>query len=47
MMTLSLVSAIREKRNKGKNTGLIAFGAALIISVFLLSYNKVKYGFFL
>ena len=47
MMTLSLVSAIREKRNKGKNAGLIAFGAALIISAILLSYNKIKYGFFI
>ena len=47
MMTLSLLSAVREKRTKGKNTGLVAFGAALAITVFLLSYNKIRYGFFI
>lgn len=47
MMTLSLIAAVREKRTKGKNTGLAAFGAALVITVFLLSYNKIRYGFFI
>jgi len=47
MMALSLFSAIQEKRKKQKNTGLIAFGLALAITVFLLSYNKLKYGYFI
>ena len=47
MMTLSLFSAIQEKRKKQRNTGLIAFGLALAITVFLLSYNKIKYGYFI
>lgn len=47
MMTLSLVSAVREKRIKGKNTGLAAFGAALVITIFLLSYNKIRFGYFI
>ena len=47
MMTLSLFSAVQEKRKKQKNTGLVAFGLALFITAFLLAYNKMKYGFFL
>jgi hypothetical protein len=47
MMTLSLFSAIHEKRKKQKNTGLIAFGLALAITAILLSYNKVKHGYFI
>ena len=47
MMTLSLYSAINEKRKKNKNTGLIAFGLAMAITTFLLSYNKAKYGFWI
>ena len=47
LMTLSLFSAIREKKVHGKNTGLIIFSGALVITATLLSYNKVKYGYFL
>ncbi|MDB4285639.1 hypothetical protein N9903_01900 [bacterium] len=47
MMALSLFSAINERRKKQKNTGLIAFGLALLITAFLLSYNKIKYGYFI
>jgi len=47
LMALSLFSAIQEKRKKRGNTGLIAFGLALVISAFLLSYNKIVYGYFL
>ena len=47
MITLSLFSAINEKRKKKTNTGLIAFGFAMAITVFLLSYNKLKYGFWI
>jgi hypothetical protein len=47
MMTLSLLSAIREKRRKQKNTGLIVFGVALVITALLLGYNRVKYGYFI
>ena len=47
MMALSLYSAINEKRKKNTNTGLIAFGLAIAITGFLLSYNKFKYGFWI
>jgi len=47
MMALSLFSAINEKRKKNKNTGLIAFGLAITVTGFLLSYNKIKYGFWI
>jgi hypothetical protein len=47
MMALSLFSAINEKKKKNKNTGLIAFGLAMAITAFLLSYNRIKYGFWL
>jgi len=47
MMALSLFSAINEKKKKNTNTGLIAFGLAMAITVFLLGYNKLRYGFFM
>jgi hypothetical protein len=47
MMALSLFSAINEKKKRNTNTGLIAFGLAMAITVFLLGYNKLRYGFFM
>lgn len=47
MMGLSLFSAIQEKRKKGKNTGLVVFGVAMVITTALLLYNKVRFGYFL
>ena len=47
MMSLSLFSAVREKRRKGKNAGLVAFATALVITALLLSYNKIRYGYFI
>jgi hypothetical protein len=47
MMALSLCSAVNEKRKKNSNTGLIAFGLAVAVTTFLLTYNKLKYGFFI
>jgi len=47
LMTMSLVAAIQEKKKKGKNTGLIIFGIALVITSALLSYNKIRYGYFI
>ena len=47
MMSLSLFSAIQEKRKKGKNTGLIVFGFAMVITTALLLYNKVRFGYFI
>ena len=47
LMTLSLISAIQEKRKKGKNTGLVIFASALLITTALLSYNKIRYGYFM
>ena len=46
-MTLSLISAIQEKRKKDKNTGLVIFASALLITTALLSYNKIRYGYFM
>lgn len=47
MMSLSLFSAIQEKRKKGKNTGLVVFAVAMVITTALLFYNKVRYGYFI
>ena len=47
MMGLSLFSAIQEKRKKGKNTGLIVFGFAMVVTTALLLYNKVRFGYFI
>jgi hypothetical protein len=47
LMTLSLISAIHEKRKHGKDTGLIVFATALLITAALLSYNKIRYGYFM
>jgi len=47
LMTLSFVSAVQEKMKKGKNTGLVIFFIASTITVSLLSYNKIKYGYFI
>jgi hypothetical protein len=47
LMTLSLASAIRDKIKKGKNTGLIIFSIASVVTVSLLFYNKIKYGYFI
>jgi NhaP-type Na+/H+ or K+/H+ antiporter len=44
LVILSFASAIHEKRKKGKNTGLIIFAIALVVTSVLLSYNKVKFG---
>ncbi len=41
LMALSLFSAIQEKRKKGKNTGIIVFVIALIITTFLLFFNRI------
>jgi hypothetical protein len=45
-MSLSLFSAIREKKKNGKKTGLVIFSVALIITLSLLAYTKMKYGSF-
>ncbi|NIQ96042.1 MAG: hypothetical protein GWN87_18920, partial [Desulfuromonadales bacterium] len=47
MMGLSLFSAIREKRKRGKNTGLVVFAVALVVTTALLLYNKVRFGYFI
>jgi hypothetical protein len=47
LMTLSFISAIREKKKTGKNTGLVIFASALLITAGLLSYNKIRYGYFM
>jgi len=41
------MSAIQEKKKTGKRTGLIIFIVALVITGALLSYNKIKNGYFL
>ena len=47
LMTLSFAAAIHEKRKKGKNSGLLFFSIALVITTLLLTYNKIKYGYFI
>jgi len=46
-MSLSLYAAIKEKKNNGKNAGLIIFSIVSIITVSLLAYTKIQYGTFL
>jgi len=45
-MSLSFFSAIREKKKNGKNTGLIIFSVALVFTLSLWAYTKMKYGSF-
>lgn len=43
-MVLSLVSGIRDKMKKGKNTGLFFFAVALLMVLTLMIYGIVKNG---
>ena len=47
LMALSLFTAVREKKRTGKNTGLITFAMAFAIAALLLSYTKIRYGYFI
>jgi hypothetical protein len=40
-MSLSLFTAVREKMKTGKNTGLILFSIAMILSLLLLYYSQL------
>lgn len=44
-MAASMASAIRERIINGKNTGLIIFGIALVVTAALLTYTKISYGY--
>jgi len=46
-MGLSLTSAVRDKIKKGNNTGLIIFSFAFVVTLALLFYNKIMYGYFM
>jgi hypothetical protein len=46
-MALSLTSAVRDKIKKGNNTGLIIFSIASVVTLSLLFYNKIMYGYFI
>jgi predicted Na+-dependent transporter len=45
MLLLSLFSALRERKRIGKNTGLIIFALALIVTLGLF-HTKIASGFF-
>jgi hypothetical protein len=47
LMALSLTSAVRDKIKKGNNTGLIIFSIASVVTLSLLFYNKIMYGYFI
>jgi hypothetical protein len=47
LMALSLASAVKDKIKKGNNTGLIIFSLASVVSLSLLFYNKIMYGYFI
>jgi hypothetical protein len=47
LMLLSLTSAVRDKIKKGNNTGLIIFSIASVVTLSLLFYNKIMYGYFI
>ncbi|HKI44414.1 MAG TPA: hypothetical protein VKA08_03675 [Balneolales bacterium] len=46
LIVFSFGAAIHEKIKKGKNTGLIGFSIALMLSASVFGYNKIKYGYF-
>jgi hypothetical protein len=45
LMSLSLYVAIREKKKDCQNTGLIFFGLALLVTISLITYTKIRYGY--
>jgi len=47
LMGLSLTSAVRDKIKKNNNTGLIIFSFAFVVTLSLLFYNKIMYGYFI
>jgi len=47
LMVLSLTSAVRDKIKKDNNTGLIIFSFAFVVTLSLLFYNKIMYGYFI
>jgi hypothetical protein len=47
LMCLSLASAVRDKIKKGDKTGLIIFSIASAVTLSLLFYNKIMYGYFI
>jgi len=46
-MSFSLFQAVKEKKKTGKSTGLILFAIALTATASLLSYTKLRYGYFM
>ena len=44
-MSISLFVAVREKKEKCKNTGLIFFAVAVTITLALIVYTRIKYGY--
>lgn len=47
LMALSLYAAFREKIRSGKNLGLVVTAVALLVTVSLLFYKWVRYGYFM
>jgi len=47
LMVLSLTSAVRDKMKKANNTGLIIFSIAFVVTLSLLFYNKIMFGYFI
>jgi hypothetical protein len=46
-MALSLALALRERRKTGKNTALVIFAGAFAVTVAILGYYRIRYGYFL
>lgn len=47
LLAVSLLAALREKKKTGKNSGIIIFLLALLITLGLLLYTKITSGYFL
>ena len=47
MLSLSLFSAVHEKKKQDANTGLIIFAIVAALTLALLSYNKIRFGYFM
>jgi len=44
LMAASLANAVRERIVKGRNSGLVVFGVALLTTAALLAYSRVTNG---
>ena len=47
LISVSIFMAIRERKRTGRNTGLVVAAFALLLTLSLLAYNRLRYGYFM